>query len=195
MHNNSRRALGGLPHLIASYPTRFGQWGRGYQNRAYGPRAADLSMNHPGPNKIDANSSRRASITGFSEERWVRTPCHVAFEPRPQEYRKVSSRQCIVNMARMGMAVKEFQVSHKRYECLRRWSSATRDLVRTWNSSGGMVVAYTVLHLSELIAHVVTQHVAYLGNDRIKCARVPGRCIFYRHARSSLWPSSTSRRR
>lgn len=65
---------------------------------------------------------------------------------------------------------------HKRYECQRRWSSATRDLVRTCNSSGGMAVAYTVLHLSELIAHVVTQHVAYLGNDRIKCARVPGRC-------------------
>lgn len=76
------------------------------QNRAYGARTADLSMNQPELN-IGANSSLSALINGFSQEWWVRTPCHVAFETRPQEYSKVSFRQCIVNMARMGMAVKE----------------------------------------------------------------------------------------
>lgn len=32
--------------------------------------------------------------------------------------------------------------------------------------------------LSELIVHVVTQHLAYLGKDRIICARVLGRCLW-----------------
>ena len=94
-------------------------------------------------------------------------PCHVAFKALPRAHLNVSSRQCIVNTR---MAVRRLLESlidmgaRSRQEVKRPHRITQYGSLGDERSTDGMTAAYTILLLSELAVHVVTQHSAHLSS-------------------------------
>ena len=97
-------------------------------------------------------------------------PCHVAFKALPRAHLNVSSRQCIDDTR---MAVRRLFESlidmgaRSRQEVKRPHRITQYGSFGDERSTDGMTAAYTILPLSEVVVHVVTQHSAHLRQDCI----------------------------